>query len=69
MKRKARERLEYAESIVLARQRSYQTVDIVTGLDKPYLIAVPVEVEEFMGSGHVRIDLPAMGFKLTKATP
>ena len=41
----------------------------MTGLDKPYLIAVPVEVEEFMGSGHVRVDLPAMGFKLTKAEP
>ena len=68
MKRKARERLEHSESIVLARQRSYQTVDIVTGLDKPYLIAVPVEVEEFMGSGDLRVDLPAMGFKLTKAT-
>ena len=46
---------------------TYRTIDLVTGLPEfPAIIAIPFEPHEWARSGHIKIDLPAMGYRLVK---
>jgi len=46
----------------------YKTIDLVTGLDDfPNMISIPYEPWHWEASGHIKIDLPAMGYRLVKA--
>lgn len=52
---------------VTAHPPTYRTIDLVTGLpDFPAMIAIPFEPEEWMRAGHIKINLPAMGYKLVR---
>lgn len=45
----------------------YSTIDIVTGIgDKPQMLAIPFLPHELMESGHLKIDLPRMGYRLVR---
>ena len=45
----------------------YATIDVVTGMDDgPAMLAVPMDIWEVSRTAHLRIDLPAMGFRVVR---
>lgn len=55
---------------MLDREPIFRTVDFVTGLENfdgsSAMISVPFEPYRWAMSGRIKIDLPAMGYKLVK---
>ena len=45
----------------------YATIDVVTGMDDgPVILAVPMDIWAVAQTSHLRIDLPAMGFRIVR---
>jgi len=74
MKAKRRQRL-IAEAVEAGREfgknqrppLSYKTIDLFTGDDEfPQVISIPYDPWHWELTGHIKIDLPKMGYRLTK---